>query len=60
MDGSAVGRAEVVICPFSASRYEFAGVHAEVGARVDQELLVGVSLSDEEAACGSGADMYRR
>jgi hypothetical protein len=57
VDGSAVGGAEVLVDPFSVSRYELVGVHAEVGACVYQELLIANSVPDEEAACGSGADM---
>jgi hypothetical protein len=60
VDGGAVGSAEVVTCPFSASWYEFAGEHADVGTRVDQETLICVPIPDKEAACCSGADIYRR
>jgi hypothetical protein len=47
VDGGAVGSAEVVTCPFSASWYEFAGEHAEVGTRVDQETLICVPIPDK-------------
>jgi hypothetical protein len=59
VDGSAVSNTEVVVGPFFASRNEPAGVHAEVGTPVDQELSFTGSIRNEEAACRR-ADMCRR
>jgi hypothetical protein len=60
VDGSAVSCTEVVVDPFLASWNELAGVHTEVGTRVDQELPFTTTLSDEEAACVCSADMCCR
>jgi hypothetical protein len=57
MDGSVVSRKEVVADPFFASRDEPAGVHAEVGTRVGQELPFTNPVGDEKVACGCNADM---
>jgi hypothetical protein len=60
VDGSAVICTQVVVDPFLASRNEPAGVHTEVGTRVDQESPFTDFVRDEEAARGCGADMCRR
>jgi hypothetical protein len=59
VNGSAVSCTEVVADPFPASRNEPAGVHSEVGTRVDQEMPFSESVRNEEAACGCDADMCR-
>jgi hypothetical protein len=57
VDGSAISSTEVVVHPLSASRNEPARIHAEVGARVNQELPFTVAVSNEEAAHRCGADV---
>jgi hypothetical protein len=51
---------QVVVGPFLASRNKPAGVHAEVGTRVDQELPFTGFIHNEEAACCCRADLCRR
>jgi hypothetical protein len=58
VDGSTVSCTEVVVHPFPALRNEPAGVNAEVGTRVDQELPFTKSIHNEEASWCS-ADMCR-
>jgi hypothetical protein len=60
VDGSAVSRTEVVVGAFPALRTESAGVDAEVGTCVDQELPFSRSVSNEDAACRCRADMCRQ
>jgi hypothetical protein len=59
-DGSAVSCTEIIVDAFFASRNEPAGVCAEAGTRVNQELLFTKPIHDEEAACGCSADMFHR
>jgi hypothetical protein len=60
VDGSAIISTEVVVGPFFASWNEPAGVHAEVGTRVDQELPFTGPIRNEEAACCCRADVCHR
>jgi hypothetical protein len=60
VDGSAVRCRKVVVDPFLASRNEPAGVHTEVGTRVNQELPFTKSVRNEEVVCRCSADMFRR
>jgi hypothetical protein len=60
MHGTATSYTQVVVDSFHASPNEPARVHAEVGARVDQELPFNEPVRNEEAACSYGADMCRR
>jgi hypothetical protein len=60
VDGSAISSTKVVVHPLHASRNEPAWIYAEVGAGVDQELSLTVSVNNEEAVRRCGADMCRR
>jgi hypothetical protein len=44
VDGSAISSTEVEVDPFLASRNESAGIHAEVGTGVDQEVPFSGSI----------------
>jgi hypothetical protein len=55
-----VNRTEVLVGAFPASPNECAGVDAEVGIRVDQELSFSSSVSNEEAACRCRVNMCLR
>jgi hypothetical protein len=57
VDGSAISSTEVVVQPLPALWNELARIHAEFGARVDQELPFAVSVSNEEAASRCEADV---
>jgi hypothetical protein len=50
VDGSAISSTEVVVHLLPASQNEPAWIYAELGAGVDQELSLTVSVSNKEVA----------
>jgi hypothetical protein len=59
VDDNAVSRTEVIVDLFLVSWNEPAGLYAQVGTRVEQQLPYSNTVGDEKVAWSCSADMCR-